>query len=541
MFDKQQKKIKRSAKLLKVISKYGLQDLFGRVTSGNNTEDENNLAAYKRLRLALEELGPSFVKLGQSFSNRDDLLPAGLVAELQHLQDRVEVVDINVESILQKSLDIDTEEYFNYIDKKPIAAASIAQVYKAQLKNGKDVILKIKRPGIEKTIQADILILKDLVNIIDAYSDIGDQMNLKNAILTFERSLLEELSLNNEKNNILRFQSNFKNQKETYVPEVYEDYCNNQILTMEYIDGIKITDVQQLKKHNFDIKKLSEDGYRLFVSQILDYGFFHADPHAGNIMVDKQGRIVFIDFGAVGSIPDGDRTLLEGLIVNFMAKKPDKIVRNLKKLALYYNIPNDRQFENEVLTVLNLIHNSSLKDISVPDIMDKMKDVLKNNQLIMPDYFYLLFKGIALIDGVGRSINPDLDVVESIKPLTKKILFKKLNPENIAKKGFDKLSDFADNLDEIPEELRSVLHKLDDSQLILQTDIKNIDRIEQVIKTSVTNIVLASILAANMIGMSILWAAKLGPQIGNIHILPVLGFSVSLVLMVVLVLRLLRR
>lgn len=541
MFDKQQKKIKRSAKLLKVISKYGLQDLFGRVTSGNNTEDENNLAAYKRLRLALEELGPSFVKLGQSFSNRDDLLPAGLVAELQHLQDRVEVVDINVESILQKSLDIDTEEYFNYIDKKPIAAASIAQVYKAQLKNGKDVILKIKRPGIEKTIQADILILKDLVNIIDAYSDIGDQMNLKNAILTFERSLLEELSLNNEKNNILRFQSNFKNQKETYVPEVYEDYCNNQILTMEYIDGIKITDVEQLKKHNFDIKKLSEDGYRLFVSQILDYGFFHADPHAGNIMVDKQGRIVFIDFGAVGSIPDGDRTLLEGLIVNFMAKKPDKIVRNLKKLALYYNIPNDRQFENEVLTVLNLIHNSSLKDISVPDIMDKMKDVLKNNQLIMPDYFYLLFKGIALIDGVGRSINPDLDVVESIKPLTKKILFKKLNPENIAKKGFDKLSDFADNLDEIPEELRSVLHKLDDSQLILQTDIKNIDRIEQVIKTSVTNIVLASILAANMIGMSILWAAKLGPQIGNIHILPVLGFSVSLVLMVVLVLRLLRR
>lgn len=541
MFDKQQKKIKRSAKLLQVISKYGLQDLFSRITSNSNSDSETAKAGYERLRLALEELGPSFVKLGQSFSNRDDLLPQDLVLELQKLQDRVEVVDMDVRLILEKSLDIVVDEHFNQINTTPIAAASIAQVYKAQLKNGQDVILKIRRPNIEKTIQADILLLKDLVSLIDTYSEIGDQINLKNALFAFEKSLLEELSLSNEKNNILRFQKNFKNDKDTYVPEIFEDYCNNQILTMEYIDGTKITDVDTLESKQIDVAKLSEKGYQLFVSQILDYGFFHADPHAGNILVKDEGQIVFIDFGAVGVIPESDQTILESLILNFMARKADKIIRNLKKIAIYYSIPNDRQFENDVLEILNTIHNTSLKDINIAVIMSKMKDVLKKNRLVMPDYFYLLFKGISLIDGVGRKINPDLDIVSSLKPYTKKIFLKKLNPEKLASKGFNKLTDLSDHIEEIPNELRSVLHKLDENQLSLQTEIKNIDRLETVIKSSVTNMILGFVLAANMIATAIAWSAKIGPEMGNIFLLPILGFLTSTVLIIILMLRILRR
>ncbi|MFW2135734.1 ABC1 kinase family protein [Chryseobacterium sp. TY4] len=541
MFDKQQKKIKRSAKLLQVISKYGLKDMLSRLSNGSDSDVEKNKAGYERLRLALQELGPSFVKLGQSFSNRDDLLPQDLIIELQKLQDRVEIVDIDVKMILEKSLDIVVDECFNYIDTTPIAAASIAQVYKAQLKNGQDVILKIKRPNIDKTIQADLLLLKDLVNLIDTYSDIGDQINLKNALFAFEKSLWEELSLRNEKNNILRFQKNFKNNKDTYVPKVFEDYCDNNILTMEFVEGTKITNIASLASQNIDVKILAEKGYQLFVSQILDYGFFHADPHAGNILVNKEGQIVFIDFGAIGTIPESDQSILENLILNFVAQKPDKIIRNLKKLAVYYSIPNDRQFENDVLEILNTIHNSSLKDINVAAIMSKMKDVLKENRLVMPDYFYLLFKGISLIDGVGRAINPDLDVVSSLIPYSKKILFKKLNPEKLAKKGFNKLTDLSDHFEEIPNELRSVLHKLDDSQLSLQTEIKNMDRLEMVIKSSIVNLILGIVLAANIIATSVLWAAKIGPQIEGLYIVPMLGFVLSIVLIIALLLRVLRR
>ncbi|WP_313214472.1 ABC1 kinase family protein [Soonwooa sp.] len=541
MFDKQQKKIKRSAKLLQVISKYGLQDMLSRLSNGLDSDVEKNKAGYERLRLALQELGPSFVKLGQSFSNRDDLLPQDLILELQKLQDRVEIVDIDVKMILEKSLDIVVDECFNYIDTTPIAAASIAQVYKAQLKNGQDVILKIKRPNIDKTIQADLLLLKDLVNLIDTYSDIGDQINLKNALFAFEKSLWEELSLSNEKNNILRFQKNFKNNKDTYVPKVFEDYCDNNILTMEFVEGTKITNIASLASQNFDVKILAEKGYQLFVSQILDYGFFHADPHAGNILVNKEGQIVFIDFGAIGTIPESDQSILENLILNFVAQKPDKIIRNLKKLAVYYSIPNDRQFENDVLEILNTIHNSSLKDINVAAIMSKMKDVLKENRLVMSDYFYLLFKGISLIDGVGRAINPDLDVVSSLKPYSKKILFKKLNPEMLAKKGFNNLTDLSDHFEEIPNELRSVLHKLDGNHLSLQTEIKNMDRLEMVIKSSIVNLILGIVLAANIIATSVLWAAKIGPQIDSLYIVPMLGFVLSIVLIIALLLRVLRR
>ncbi|MFN3020530.1 ABC1 kinase family protein [Chryseobacterium sp. TY3] len=541
MFDKQQKKIKRSAKLLQVISKYGLKDMLSRLSNGSDSDVEKNKAGYERLRLALQELGPSFVKLGQSFSNRDDLLPQDLIIELQKLQDRVEIVDIDVKMILEKSLDIVVDECFNYIDTTPIAAASIAQVYKAQLKNGQDVILKIKRPNIDKTIQADLLLLKDLVNLIDTYSDIGDQINLKNALFAFEKSLWEELSLSNEKNNILRFQKNFKNNKDTYVPKVFEDYCDNNILTMEFVEGTKITNIASLASQNIDVKILAEKGYQLFVSQILDYGFFHADPHAGNILLNKEGQIVFIDFGAIGTIPESDQSILEYLILNFVAQKPDKIIRNLKKLAVYYSIPNDRQFENDVLEILNTIHNSSLKDINVSAIMSKMKDVLKENRLVMPDYFYLLFKGISLIDGVGRAINPDLDVVSSLIPYSKKILFKKLNPEKLAKKGFNNLTDLSDHFEEIPNELRSVLHKLDDSQLSLQTEIKNMDRLEMVIKSSIVNLILGIVLAANIIATSVLWAAKIGPQIEGLYIVPMLGFVLSIVLIIALLLRVLRR
>ncbi|MGL6038028.1 MAG: ABC1 kinase family protein [Soonwooa sp.] len=541
MFDKQQRKIKRSAKLLQVISKYGLKDMLSRLSNGSDSDVEKNKAGYERLRLALQELGPSFVKLGQSFSNRDDLLPQDLIIELQKLQDRVEIVDIDVKMILEKSLDIVVDECFNYIDTTPIAAASIAQVYKAQLKNGQDVILKIKRPNIDKTIQADLLLLKDLVNLIDTYSDIGDQINLKNALFAFEKSLWEELSLSNEKNNILRFQKNFKNNKDTYVPKVFEDYCDNNILTMEFVEGTKITNIASLASQNIDVKILAEKGYQLFVSQILDYGFFHADPHAGNILVNKEGQIVFIDFGAIGTIPESDQSILENLILNFVAQKPDKIIRNLKKLAVYYSIPNDRQFENDVLEILNTIHNSSLKDINVAAIMSKMKDVLKENRLVMSDYFYLLFKGISLIDGVGRAINPDLDVVSSLKPYSKKILFKKLNPEKLAKKGFNNLTDLSDHFEEIPNELRSVLHKLDGNHLSLQTEIKNMDRLEMVIKSSIVNLILGIVLAANIIATSVLWAAKIGPQIDSLYIVPMLGFVLSIVLIIALLLRVLRR
>jgi ubiquinone biosynthesis protein len=491
--------------------------------------------------LVLEELGPTFVKLGQTFSNREDLLPPELIQELQKLQDRVEVVDMNVEEILENEFNISVKEHFSEIISKPLATASIAQVYKATMISGEEVILKIKKPDVLSVIEGDLLLIKDLVKLISTYSEIASKLNIKQAIATFEKSLLEEVSLVDERNNIKQFSLNFKNNKETYVPIVYDEFSNNNVLCMEFIDGIKVTDKSELLNHHLDPVKISEVGLRLFVSQILDYGFFHADPHAGNILVKKDGRVVFIDFGAVGKIQPNDKEVLESLIVAFVAKNSNKIIRSLKKMAVSYEIPDERKFENDVDEVLNFVHSTSLKDIDPHIIINKMKDVLKDNRLYMPDYFYLLFKGIGLIEGVGRTINPDLDIVKSLHPYTKKILTRKISPKKLLKNGIDKVINFTDNVDEIPKELRSVLQKLDDNKFTVSSEIKNIEKTNQLIKSSIVNLILAMILGANIIATAIVFVSESGPRIGEMSLVAVLGFVFSIFLVIVLLLRITRK
>ncbi|WP_454046259.1 ABC1 kinase family protein [Chryseobacterium sp. Marseille-Q8038] len=548
MFDKPQRKLKRSARLISVLSKYGFKDMLARMNGGNKQEETANSdeiiskgTVYERIRLALEELGPTFVKLGQTFSNREDLLPPELIQELQKLQDKVETVDMDVEEALESEFNISVKDYFREIQKEPIATASIAQVYKAVLNDGSPVILKLRKPDVQSVIEDDLLLIKDIEKLISAYSEIGEKLNLKQAISTFERSLLEEVSLTNERNNILQFRLNFKNNKETYVPKVYEEFSNNNILCMEFIDGIKVTDKSLLLTNGIDPVKVSEAGLRLFVSQILDYGFFHADPHAGNILVKKDGKIVFIDFGAVGKIQPNDKEILESLIVSFVAKNSHKIVRSLKKMAISYEIPDERRFENDVEEILNFVHSSSLQDINVQVIINKMKDILKDNRLYMPDYFYLLFKGISLIEGVGRSINPDLDIVKSLHPYTKKIFTKKINPKNLLKTGMDRMMNFTDNVDEIPKELRSVLQKLDENKFTVSSEIKNIDKTNQVIKSSVVNLILAMVLGANIIATAIVFSSESGPRIGELSLVAVLGFIFSMILVLILLLRVTRK
>lgn len=496
---------------------------------------------YERIRMALEELGPTFVKLGQTFSNREDLLPPELIQELQKLQDKVDQLEMNVAEILENECNISVSEHFSEIQNEPLATASIAQVYKAFLTDGTQVILKIKKPDVQKIIEDDLLLIKDLEKLISSYSEIGEKLNLKQAISTFEKSLLEEVSLINEKENILQFRRNFKNSKETYVPKVYEEFSNNNILCMEFVDGIKVTDKAALLANSISPVTVSEAGLRLFVSQILDYGFFHADPHAGNILVKKDGKVVFIDFGAVGKIPPNDKEILEDLIVSFVAKNPHKIVRYLKKMAVSYQIPDERRFEGDVEDILDFVHSTSLKEIDPHAVMNKMKDVLKDNRLYMPDYFYLLFKGIGLIEGVGRTINPDLDVVKSLHPYTKKIFAKKISPQNILKTGMDKMMTFTDNVDEIPKELRSVLQKLDENKFTVTSEIKNIDKTNQLIKSSIVNLILTIILGANIIATAIVFVSESGPKVGEMSLVAVLGFIFSMVLTIIILLRITRK
>ncbi|SFH89534.1 ABC1 kinase family protein [Halpernia frigidisoli] len=545
MLQNSQLKLKRTATLISILSKYGFKDVLARMNVQNNEQivpDEVfNKSVYVRIRMALEELGPTFVKFGQAFAGREDLLPAELIAELQKLQDNVNLDDLDLETVLTENLGENYQDYFSEISHQPLASASIAQVYLAKLISGEKVVLKVKRPKIDKMIKGDLLLMKDLVKVLNQYFEFAENLNLEQGINTFEKSLLQELSFVNERENIERFAKNFKDDSRTIVPKVYPNLSNNDVLCLEFIDGFKITDFASIEKNNLSASKLAEECLQLFLAQILEHGFFHADPHAGNILVTKEGKIIFIDFGATGTIFPSDRAFLEDLIINLILKNVDQLVVNLKKVAIKFEIKDEKKLKDQILEILNLVDSNSLKDLKLEILIEKFQSILFENKIIMPDYFILLFKGVTLIEGVGRLLNPEMDVIKSAQPYISKIMLQRLDPKYLFEKGLQKLTEFQNNLQNIPVEFRSVLSNLNEGNLTFKTKSEELKTTNLIIKQSVINVVLAFVLGTNIIATALILTSNLKPVLFGMPLLAVLGFLFSAILGFILTLRLLKR
>lgn len=278
--------IKRMLELPRVIIKYGFEEFFKqgdlerfvpkRVKKeySERIREINSYTFYERVRMALEELGPVYVKFGQMLSNRKDILPEELIVELQKLQDNVEVEKVNISQKLNLELGIDVDDYFSGIEEYPMASASIGQVFRAELKTGEKVVIKVQRENIRPVVEADLGIMKNLSKTLERYYDYLKRMNISEIVESFEKMLNEELSLNNELNNILRFANNFKDDKRIHVPAVYKELSNDRILTMEMIEGFKITDIENIIKIGQKPEKVARTGLDLYLTQFLKHGFF---------------------------------------------------------------------------------------------------------------------------------------------------------------------------------------------------------------------------------------------------------------------------
>lgn len=512
MFQKQQRKLKRMATFATILSKHGFQDTLMRIglgeipntISAENISTENHNSIYTRLRMALEDLGPTFVKFGQALSNREDILPAALVAELQHLQDNVQLSDIDLEHILEDNFGTNFRDYFQSIDNKAIASASIAQVYRATLSDGAEVVLKIKRPNIDEVIECDLLLMKDVARLLTKYFEFAKDINLIQTVNAFERALMLELSLVAERENIERFATLFKHNPSIYVTKTYPHLCNNDILCIEFIQGAKITDFAFLEKHQLNPKQLANRGLELYLAQILEHGFFHADPHAGNIMVSSTGIISFIDMGSMGTILPSDQELLEDIIIYSLSKNVNQLIEVLKKMAVHIDIKDEKKLHGDLTAILTAVNNNNLKELNISFIIEKFKDILFENKVVMPDYFLLLAKGIVLIESVGRTLNPNLNVIESIEPYVKKIIIRRLRPQYLLQKGLEKWTYFSKELEDIPIEMRRVLHQLHEGTLTVQSHNKQLETTNNLLKRGFVAIAIAILLGAMMIA----WAIK---------------------------------
>jgi len=542
------KKIRRTAQLVTVLTKYGFETIVTQtgikklipdnfIEKDEKRKETFSLTIYERIRLVLEELGPAYIKLGQLLSNRDDILPVELTTELQKLQDNVSVKNIDIVATLQEELLINTDEVFESIDPNPIAAASLSQVYTAVLKeSNKKVIIKVKKKGILSIIEADILIMKDFAAILERYYDTARKIGLSRIVSAFDRSVMAELSFVQELSNIERFRRNFKESNDIYVPVTYPEYSNSNILCMEFIDGIKISDKEKLIACGLNAKDLAFKVVDLYLKQTIDHGFFHADPHSGNIFVLEDSRIVFIDYGSMGKMTPMDMEALGNFIIFAIRKDMKRLIRVIKKIAIRYNIQNETQLERDLYEFIDLIDNISIKELDMNDISKKFSRLLNENQTVLPEYIYLLVRGIVLLEGVGRELGIETNILENVRPYGIKLIRTRLSPKYITSKVVDKVYDIADRLEELPQDTHILIQKLNNNELEVKHNVKGLEDMTN----ALSRLVIAILISSLALGSCILILANMPPVIYGVSLLGGAGIIFSGFMATIVLFRIIR-
>ncbi|MFV0332086.1 MAG: ABC1 kinase family protein [Dysgonomonas sp.] len=542
------KKIKRTAQLATVLTKYGFETLVTQtdikklipdayIQHSEKRKEIFSLNIYERIRMVLEELGPAYVKLGQLLSNRDDLLPEELTVELQKLQDDVSYQDIDIHTTLKEELGIEPDKLFEEINTVPIAAASLSQVYTAILREEQQkIIIKVKRKGIREIIEADVLIMKDFAHLLEKYYDAAKKVGLYNIVCTFENSILSEMSFVQELINIERFRVNFEGNDSIYIPKTYKELSNSNILCMEFIDGIKISDREKLIDNGLNTTDIASAVVDLYLKQVIDYGFFHADPHSGNIFVLTTGQIAFIDYGSVGKMLPRDKEHLADFVIYALRKDTKRMIRVIKKVAVKYSISNETRMERDLYEFLDVMESSSIRELDLKDMMKRLSKLLNENQTVLPEYVYLLVRGIVLLEGIGRELGLDINIIESVKPYGIKMMKRRLNPQYLTNKLIDKLYNLGDRLEEMPEDVHSLVQKINNDELKVTHSINGLSDI----RNTINRLVIAIIISASAIGSSILILAKMPPLLWNVSVLGFLGFVFSMVMTIILILIILR-
>lgn len=418
-----------------------------------------------RLRLALEELGPIFVKFGQMLSTRSDLLPDNIVVELAKLLDRVPAFPSEIaKAIIEDALGKKISEVFNSFDDTPLASASIAQVHAATLADGKQVVVKVVRPNVKKIIARDVAILKRIAKLIERFCTIGPQLRPSEVVAEFEEIIFYELDFLREAANASQLRRNFPASPLLYIPEIYWKYATQNVMVLERIAGIPIADIEQLKSHNINLKTLAERGVEIFFTQVFRDRFFHADMHAGNIFVSTKDpenpQYIAVDFGIVGSLDPSDQRYLAENMLAFFNRNYYRVAE-LHVASGWVN-PNTKvdKFESAIRTICEPVFERPLKDISVGQLLIRLFQTARRFDMTVQPQLVLLQKTLLQIEGLGRQLYPELDLWNTAKPFLEKWLKTQIGIRAFARKSKQAAPFWAEKLPDIPDMLYNSLQKL---------------------------------------------------------------------------------
>ncbi|MFZ0728056.1 MAG: AarF/UbiB family protein, partial [Desulfobacterales bacterium] len=425
--------IKRFAVIARVLAKHGFGDLLDRTVFRNKltvtapkakTIAKSIYPSAQRLRRVLEELGPSFIKLGQLMSTRADVFPPEYIEELKKLQDRVPPIDFEeIRGVIESELKRPLAVVFSLFEPVALAAASVAQVHLAGLKTGEKVAVKVIRPGIDKKIREDIGLMYYFAEKIEQSSEIGRIVGAVNLVKEFERNIFRELDMFTEAGSIERFAANFKADEELYIPKVYWGYTSRSVLTMEHIDGIKMDRVAEIKAHGIDPKEIALIGLRSFSRQLMDFGLFHADPHPGNTIVMYDGRVSLVDFGIIGYLDEETMLQIANIFLGYAEHDYDLIMEAFEDAGLIDPDAMDlKGFRTDLKDISEPFYGRSLQTISVKDVYDQVMQLVLKYRIRLPRNLLLLFKTFIQTEALGKILGSDASILEVTRPYALRLL-----------------------------------------------------------------------------------------------------------------------
>lgn len=509
--------LRRLRDLVAVLARHGFSELLERAglshgkRGGGQSPDEHaaaGLTSAKRLRRALEEMGPTFVKLGQILSTRIDLLDPEIIAELERLRDHVPTVPyadliVEVEATLGRPL----AEIFAQVDTAPLAAGSIAQVHAARLNSGEEIILKIRRPGIGRLIEADLRLLRHAVGIALAeWPDLA-RYRPHEILDEFARSIRAELDLANECRNAERVEAGFRGWPDIHVPRILWDWTCDVMNVQTRITGIPGGDLAAARAAGMDLRRIAARGAVAVLHMILEERFFHADPHAGNVFFLPGDEIAFIDFGMVGHLSRRRRDDLVDLLSGIVERRPEKVARILSDWA-GTGTGDDPTLEIRLEGFIDRVHGIPLGEMNLSELIFDLTGLMRAHDLALPADLTLLLKAFVSLDGMGRQLDPRFDMVAAARPILERLIWQRHGPEALAAAARQGLGDSARLATRLPGDLSRLLDAALRGRLGLRVELAQIEQIVERMRQSVTHLTLAVIVAALTVGSSIVTAAS---------------------------------
>ncbi len=535
--------IDRLRQIIQVLVKYGFGYIIDRLKIDQNIIRKNlirfgqikkldlfDMPMPVRARKVLEELGPTFIKLGQILSTRPDIIPLEFCKEFEKLQDDVPPFEYKkAEEVIRDELKNPVDKVFNNFSRTPEAAASLSQVHFAELKTGEKVVVKVQRPDIRKVITTDLNILEGLAKLMEKRIEESRIYNPVGIVNEFKETILKEIDFNAEATHSVRFQLNFKDDTTVYVPKIFHNLSTGKVLTIERIEGTKITDIEKIEKSGLDRKQIAVNGANAILKQIFIDGFFHADPHPGNIFVIEGNKIVFLDYGMVGRIDEATKDQLANILTAMIARDVPEISDAFIAMGMIDEV-DVRKLNLGLADLMDSYYGIPLNELRIGPLLVEIVKLVSQYRVKIPPDLFLLVKTMLTIESVGSSLYPEFNMTVQAKPFVENLLKSRYSPKRIAMEIRKFAKDLYRFKSTFPKDLNIILSRIKKGTLSIDFEHQGLENLILHMDKVSNRIAFSLIIAALVIGSSIIMQTDKGPLFLGFPVLGVIGFIVASIL-----------